>query len=426
MDEGRRGMTLVPLKRFCSEVDVRAGGDQPPLLSVSIHRGVVPRSQFTDDQPRADDLSNYKLCEPSDVVLNRMRAFQGAIGVSHMRGIVSPDYLVLRPSSGVLSAYLHYAFRSQWFVGEMTSRIRGIGSTELGTVRTPRINASDLLGIELALPDLPQQRRIADFLDDQIARIDNIITARRRQIELLDEMDVSRMADVLVGTPSSDGGLQTGLAWMPLLPSGWGFGPVWTCYNVQLGKMLNPERAAGPHQRRYLRNANVHWFDISISDTAQMSFEPSERNRYRVLPGDLLVCEGGAGVAEAAIWRGEIDECYYQKSLHRVRPTRHLSAEWLMYWLRVAKESGVFRSEGNLATIPHLTGEQLREYRIPIPPAGTDLLGELRLELSRTARLRFVHSRGINLLGELKRALITSAVTGEFDVSSADGSRVPA
>src|SRR6266536_1240012 len=188
--------------------------------------------------------------------------------------------------------------------------------------------------------------------------------------------------------------------------------------------MLNPDRAAGAHQRPYLRNANVHWFEISTEDMAHMSFEPEERVRYRLTPGDLMVCEGGAGVAESALWRGEIGECYYQKSLHRVRPRSYLPSEWLMYWLRVAKASGVFESEGNLATIPHLTGEQLREYRIPVPPRGEALIADLRRDLESNTHLRTLQAASIRHLRELKQSLVTAAVTGEIDVAAADGSRV--
>ena len=41
-----------------------------------------------------------------------------------------------------------------------------------------------------------------------------------------------------------------------------------------------------------------------------------------------------------------------------------------MYWLRYSKAIGVFDADGNIATIPHLTGEQLTEYKIPIPEDG--------------------------------------------------------
>jgi type I restriction enzyme S subunit len=95
-----------------------------------------------------------------------------------------------------------------------------------------------------------------------------------------------------------------------------------------------------------------------------------------------------------------------------------------MYWLRLAKASGVFESDGNLATIPHLTGEQLREYRIPVPPPDAVPLAALQASLDTNARLRTLVRASVARLEELKRSLITAAVTGAFEVSTADGSQV--
>jgi type I restriction enzyme S subunit len=281
------------------------------------------------------------------------------------------------------------------------------------------LSSGALANMHVALPPLPVQRRIADFLDDQVAIFDSAIALRKRQVDLLGEHEIASMAEALMGGSRDGSGQQTGLPWLPRIPSSWRLGPVYGFYNVRLGKMLNPERASGEHPRPYLRNANVHWFEISTDDLAVMSFDPAERERYRVRSGDLLVCEGGAGVAEAAVWRGEVEECYYQKSLHRVRATAHLPVEWLMFWLRVAKASGVFESEGNLATIPHLTGEQLRESKIPVCPPVEGLLTNLVRDLERGSVLRSLQMRSGELLHERKHALITAAVTGQFDVTTA-------
>jgi type I restriction enzyme S subunit len=314
--------------------------------------------------------------------------------------------------------FVRYGLLTKPFLEEGVSRFQGVAGLQ-------RVPDEFLRDLALGAVDIDGQRRIADFLDDQVARIDNIVAARSRQKEAIDEEDLASMADALSGGCRDQGGAETGWDWLPRVPATWGVAPVFAFYDAQLGKMLNPERAAGAHPRPYLRNANVHWFDIDVTDVAIMSFEPGERVRYQVLPGDLLVCEGGAGVAEAAVWRGQIEECYFQKSLHRVRPRGHLPAEWIMYWLRLAKASGVFESDGNLATIPHLTGEQLREYRIPVPPPEAVPLAALQVSLDTNARLRSLVRESVARLEELKRSLITAAVTGQFDVSTADGSKIP-
>lgn len=188
--------------------------------------------------------------------------------------------------------------------------------------------------------------------------------------------------------------------------------------------MLNPERASGEKLHPYLRNANVHWYEINTADMASMHFEADEVRRYSVAPGDLLVCEGGAGVAEAAVWDGRIEECYFQKSLHRVRQSSEVPVEWLMYWLRFAKACGVFDASGNIATIPHLTGEQLRQYRIPIPRDGQRLIRETNQKIGNINDARTLLNAAQKRLSERRQALITAAVTGQFDVSTASGRNV--
>jgi type I restriction enzyme S subunit len=72
----------VPLRYIVREIDDRSGALDLPLLSVSIHTGVRRRDELTEDEHRADSLVNYKRCLQGDLVVNRMRAFQGALGVA--------------------------------------------------------------------------------------------------------------------------------------------------------------------------------------------------------------------------------------------------------------------------------------------------------------------------------------------------------
>ncbi|MFF3898868.1 restriction endonuclease subunit S [[Kitasatospora] papulosa] len=278
----------------------------------------------------------------------------------------------------------------------------------------------------LAIPNPPpgEQRRIADFLDTETTRIDQLSTSRRRQISALDERELAVIAEMLAGGATQDNGQPTGWPWLPHIPTDWKIGPVYAYYLTELGKMLNSDRASGDRQLPYLRNANVHWHEIDSSDMATMHFDPAEAQRYSVKAGDLLVCEGGAGVAEAAVWDGRIDECYFQKSLHRVRQDGPLPVEWLMFWLRFAKSCGVFEADGNIATIPHLTGEQLREYRIPIPSDAQDRVAKTVRALTAMGDARAHLKQAQALLAERRQALITAAVTGQFDVSTASGRNV--
>ncbi|MFI7190644.1 hypothetical protein ACIBQ0_12995 [Nocardia nova] len=329
-------------------------------------------------------------------------------------GTGTTELHVVRPGREIDGRYLLYLVNTHHFLKLGEAEMYGVA----GQQRVPDRFLRDLL---VDVLPLEEQRRIADFLDAETSRIDELFALRQRQIELLEERELAVIGDMLSGNAVSGRRYSTGWTWLPSIPSEWEVGPVYAYFYTDLGKMLNQERASGPNQKPYLRNANVHWYEIDSDDIATMDFDPEERARYLLEPGDLLVCEGGAGVAEAAVWDGRIEECYFQKSLHRVRKSRELPVEWLMYWLRFAKSCGVFESDGNIATIPHLTGEQLRMYRIPIPNYAESLIRETGSSIKNLKDAITTQRRAQSLLAERRQALITVAVTGQFDVTTASG-----
>ena len=215
----------VRLKWLLTESDMRAGAEAEalPLLSVSISWGVRRREAF-DMTTRAasEDLSNYKLCCAGDLIINRMRAFQGALGIAPEAGIVSPDYAVLRVESKVDKRWLNYYLTSGFIVSTMASMVRGIGGTEAGNVRTPRLNVSDLQSMTAPLASAEEQRAIADYLDRETARIDTLIEQQQRLIEMLRERRESAIRSVLLaGLDDKAPRQSSGVALLGDIPSHW-------------------------------------------------------------------------------------------------------------------------------------------------------------------------------------------------------------
>ena len=190
----------VPIKHLVHESDARYRSDlEPTMLSVSIHYGVVPRDSVSGKMSRSDNYFNYKVCRPGDIVINRMRAFQGGVGVVHYGGIVSPDYTVLRVGSRVSADYLHFVMRSSWFISEMTRRLRGIGSTDQGQVRTPRINFTDLGLIRIPVPPRESQNELALSLSHQEARLVRVVDLLAQQLDALAERRQALITGIVTG-----------------------------------------------------------------------------------------------------------------------------------------------------------------------------------------------------------------------------------
>ena len=122
------------------------------------------------------------------------------------------------------------------------------------------LNAEQVANLPFTDTSFEDQRRIADFLDAETARVDRLIRLREEQVKLQDARVLGIIAKALFGGASCLPRQATGLPWMPTIPESWRLGPVYAYFDVRLGKMLNPERVRGAHPRPYLRNANVHWF----------------------------------------------------------------------------------------------------------------------------------------------------------------------
>jgi type I restriction enzyme, S subunit len=105
-----------------------------------------------------------------------------------------------------------------------------------------------------------------------------------------------------------------------VIPEDWDVSTVGLEFEIQLGKMLDAEKNVGV-PKPYLGNKAVQWDRIDISDLPMVPMTRADIEKFRLRKGDLLVCEGGE-VGRAALWNAPIDECYYQKALHRLRPLR--------------------------------------------------------------------------------------------------------
>ena len=161
----------------------------------------------------------------------------------------------------------------------------------------------------------------------------------------------------------------SGVEWLGEVPEHWETPSLYIRYQVDLGKMLNETAIRGDYLHPYLRNVDVQWYHINVSDLPQMDIGPWEIARFTVGRGDLLVCEGGE-VGRAALVQNDADGLGFQKALHRLRPlAAGEDPRFMFYTLYGAAQRGVFVAGGNPNTIAHLTGEKLRGYRFPAPLA---------------------------------------------------------
>ncbi|CAG1011965.1 hypothetical protein BURK2_04404 [Burkholderiales bacterium] len=415
---------VLPNRTVFTEVNER-GRAEADMLSVTIMRGVIRQQVLLEDSSKKDgsnrDKSAYKLVRPGDIAYNKMRAWQGALGVSEYEGIVSPAYVVQRPREGAAPRYVHYLLRTPGFAKEAERWSYGITS-DMWSLRPEHFKM-----IYSCLPPESEQTAIVRFLDHADRRIRRYIRAKQKLIKLLKEQKqaiihraVTRGLDPNVRLKPS------GVEWLGDVPEHWEVAALRHRYSQVLGKMLDAKRITGESLLPYLRNTDVQWGRINVDRLPQMDIAPAEYERYTVRPGDLLVCEGGE-VGRAAIWVGTLPLCGFQKALHRLRPFNpdRDTPRFLYFTLRAAAISNAF-SDGHVSTIAHLTGDKLRSHLFPFPPAEeqASIAQWLDAALEKIDGANECTARQINLLREYRTRLIADVVAGKLDVREA-ATRLP-
>ena len=218
----------VPLRALYRRVEERNRPDLPPL-SVYRDLGVVPRAGREDNYNKlSDDLTAYKVVRPGDLVLNKMKTWQGSIGVSDYEGIVSPAYFIGRRIADVDSRFMHHLLRSAPLIAEYGARSKGIRPSQWD------LPWDEFTAIRVNVPPLATQRAIADYLDTETAHIDALIEKKRRTIDLLDERNVALAHEAITGVPIAGDRRESSLPWLGDLPSHWRLAPVATQFRVDL------------------------------------------------------------------------------------------------------------------------------------------------------------------------------------------------
>lgn len=154
-----------------------------------------------------------------------------------------------------------------------------------------------------------------------------------------------------------------------VLPLDWQIKKIGELFNVQQGISMSKARRGGPNKHPFLRTLNVFWRGIDLTTLDYMDFSEKEIEKLNLLPGDLLVCEGG-DIGRTAMWRGELESCGYQNHLHRLRVKNDdVDPEFVAFWMQAAMEVlGFYQDEGNKTTIPNLSQSRVKNFDIPYPP----------------------------------------------------------
>lgn len=380
------------------------------------HHDCIVRSFASSISPAS--ASSYTRLQHGDVVFAGSGETFAEIGKAAAYCGDAPAYagadtIIFRPGPELLPHFAGYAVNCE-SANAHKSRM-GQGSSVI------HIGSDHLAQMLFKLPPREQQQRIAEILSTVAEAIEQTeaLIAKTQQIK------AGLMRDLFTRGVTADGQLrppreeaprlykESSLGW---IPNEWDVAPCGEVFEVQLGKMMSPAASAGPNQKLYLRNQNVYWDRLDLSDVATMHFSSDDMHKYRLKDGDLLACEGRF-IGRCAVWRGELDECYYQKALHRLRAVgSRVTTDYMQFFmsLRFELDRGFVEKMTHESTIPHLPLEKLVALPVLIP--ARDEQDYLVRALSALTHRAQIDRTYLDKAKQLKAALMKDLLTGRVTV----------
>ena len=414
---------VVPNRGTFTEVDDKNHPDEE-MLSVTIGQGVIRQSTLLQDESMKDgsriDKSSYKMVQPGDIAYNKMRAWQGALGASKYKGIISPAYVVQRPAHGNDVEFLQYLLRTPAFAKEAERWSYGIAS-DMWSLRPEHFKA-----IHCCIPPPDEQAAIVRFLDHADEQIQRYIAGKERLIALLEEQRQALVHQAVTrGLDPSVRLKPSGVEWLGEVPEHWSI--------RTLGQIADSFRT-GPfgsmlHQSDYIEGGipvinpihirgGVIVEDPSCSVSDPVAVRLSD---YRLAKHDLVFSRRGE-LGRCSLVRDRETNWLCGTGSIRVRITYDgINPEFFIQALQV-QWVGEYLSHVSVgATMNNLNTGILKSIPILMPPLQEqgNILGRITRQTSAIDVAMTSTRQMIGLLQEYRTRLIADVVTGQLDVREA-------
>ncbi len=400
--------------------EVNSDGCVTEVLSVTKDRGVILYAEKGNiGNKKSDDITRYKIVRPDDIVVNSMNIIIGSVGLSRYTGCLSPVYYVLsRRSENDNPRYLNAYFQSKLFQESLVRIGNGILAHRM---RIPM----ELLKKELfPRPPAPEQAAIVRFLEHADRKIHRYIRAKQKLIKLLEEQKqaiihraVTRGLDPNVRLKPS------GVEWLGDVPEHW---EVWRISRfATVGNGSTPSRGESkywsPSDYPWLNSSQINRGLIDSADQFVSMLALNDCHLPKVTPGSILVAITGQGRTRGKSAILGIEATINQHIAYLSLRLQIASPEFVNLVLTAAYTHLRSISDDSGSTKGALTCEDLKRFKIPIPPHGEQrvLLASTQSVITETINTISRLERELALLREYHTRLIADVVTGKLDVREA-------
>lgn len=381
------------------------------VLSVYRDYGVIPKDSRDDNHNvTSEDTSKYKYVKKGQLVINKMKAWQGSLAVSDYNGIVSPAYFIYDFTDEEYNhKYFHYLVRSCY--KEEFKRISG-GIREGQWDLSPEAFANTLA----LLPPLVEQKYIANYLDIQCSEIDATAEDIQKEISLLEEYKKSVITEAVTKGLNPDAEMKdSGIAWIGEVPKHWG--------TIRIGNAFSIR-----NERNYLPMEQVQLLSLYSGKGVFPTGEEGTTNRgnhaqtvadYKIVKKNdivvniILAWMGSLGISN---YNGVVSPAYdvYIPNEEKVVPH---------YYHYVFRTSGIanecYRYGRGIMMMRWRTySSEFKRIHVPFPPLEEQqqIADFLDSKCSEIDAIIADKKRQRGILAEYKKSLIYEYVTGKKEV----------
>jgi len=299
------------------------------------------------------------------------------------------------------------------------------------TTGIQNLRVFDYLNTHVAIPPLPEQQRIAAFLDASCAAIDAAVAAKRNQLKTLDALRKSIIQRAVTRGISEGVTLEpTGNPWMEQIPQGWKLVCLKRIAEIQGGLTLGKQYESPLIERPYLRVGNVQEGHLDLLDVSVIELPASVAKGVELRPGDVLMTEGGDldKLGRGHVWNGEIPGCLHQNHIFAVRCFLHKVKPMFLAYVTAAKYGrDYFEATGKKTTnLACTNATKVGEFPIPLPRLTEQeaICSYLEKKLGEVKGTVTSIEAQIATLTAYRKSLIHECVTGQRRVTETDINRV--
>ena len=393
------------------------------LLSVYRDHGVILKSSRNDNHNKpSEDLSNYLLVKPNDLVINKMKAWQGSVAISRYRGIVSPAYFTYKlqkiANGKIFLPYLHHLLRSSAYIETYKRISTGIRPAQWD------LDPYQFKILLVLLPPFETQRCIADFLDEKTKIIDELVAKKEKLIDFLREKRAALIIHAVTKGLDPNAKMKpSGIDWLGDVPEEWWKIPLKFLFSYQSGGIWGDEARNDENDLICVRVADFDFVEF-VAHSNDFTFRnvPNLKKELILNEYSILLEKSGGGDQQPVgrtIRYLEKEKATCSNFIQKLQVNTKYNPEFIILLLSMLYFSGV-----TMKVIKKTTGIQ-----------NLDLAAFLRTNIYLPSKdeqksiVDFINMKSTNIINTIKRmnlqieqlkeyrsSLIYSAVTGKIKV----------